>query len=62
MKLSVIEIVIQCAMILVVTPAAAALLTPSVDAISVVLYWFSMVVVFEIGFFLVRWLVRRRTG
>jgi Sec-independent protein secretion pathway component TatC len=60
MKLSLVEIVVQCVVVLLVAPAAAALLTPSVDALSVAFAWLGIVALFEVGFFTVRWLRRRK--
>jgi hypothetical protein len=59
-KLTVLEVVVQCLAVLVVAPAAALVLTPSVDAISLALYWLGFVAVFEVGFFAVWWLRRLR--
>jgi Sec-independent protein secretion pathway component TatC len=58
-RLSVLEIVVQCVAVFVVAPVAAAVLTPSVDAISLAICWLGLVALFEAGFFAVWWLRRR---
>jgi hypothetical protein len=54
MKLSVAEIVILAVGINVVLPVLAAVLTPSVDVISMCVMWLGLGVVFLVGFFLIR--------
>jgi hypothetical protein len=58
MKLSLAETIILVVGVFVVTPILAAILTPSVDAISMVLPWLGLVAVFLLAFVLVRRLIR----
>ncbi len=60
MKLSVSELVIQCILILLVVPLVVVFLSPTTDALSMGLYWLVGVGIAELGFWCIRWLVRRR--
>jgi hypothetical protein len=59
MKLTVAEVTILVVGAVVVAPVVAALLTPTPDAINMGLMWLAVVVVFVVGFFVVRRFVRR---
>jgi hypothetical protein len=52
-KLSVLEIVMQFVVVVVVATVAAVMLTPSGNAVSMLLYWLGFVALSEVGFFVV---------
>jgi hypothetical protein len=52
--------IVQGIAVLVATPAVAAFVSPSIDALDFLLNWLLLVSVFEAGFLSYRWLSRKQ--